>query len=43
VIPQDRAIVEGVEYEVEGVARRWGNPFTGSKVGAVISLRRVDG
>jgi hypothetical protein len=43
VIPQDRIIVEGVEYEVDGVARRWGNPFTGSMVGAVISLRRVDG
>ena len=43
VIAQDRIIVEGVEYEVDGVARRWGNPFTGSKVGCVISLRRVDG
>lgn len=43
VIPQDRIIVQDVEYEVDGVARRWGNPFTGSSVGAVISLRRVDG
>jgi hypothetical protein len=42
-IPQDRVIVEGVEYEVDGVARRWSNPFTGSKVGCVLSLRRVDG
>jgi len=43
VIAQDRIIVQDVEYEVDGVARRWGNPFTGSHVGAVISLRRVDG
>ena len=43
VVPQDRIIVQDVEYEVDGVARRWGNPFTGSSVGAVISLRRVDG
>ena len=41
--PQDRAIVRGVTYEVEGVVRQWRNMFTNREAGAVVSLRRVDG
>ena len=41
--PQDRAVVRGVTYEVEGVARQWRNMFSNREAGAVVSLRRVDG
>ena len=41
--PQDRVVVRGVVYEVEGVVRQWRNMFSNREAGAVVSLRRVDG
>ena len=41
--PQDRVIVRGVTYEVEGVVRQWRNYYSNRESGAVVSLRRVDG
>lgn len=41
--PQDRAVIRGITYEVEGVARQWRNMFSSREAGAVVSLRRVDG
>ena len=42
-LPQDRAIVRGVTYEVEGEVRRWRHMRSNREAGAVVSLRRVDG
>ena len=39
----DRLIVGDQTYEVEGVARRWENPFSGRRLGCVVSLRLVSG
>ena len=39
----DRLIVGGQTYEVEGVARRWENPFSGRRMGCVVTLRLVTG
>lgn len=41
--PQDRVVVRGVVYEVEGVVRQWRNMFSNREAGAVVSIRRVDG
>lgn len=41
--PRDQVIVRGVTYEVEGVVRQWRNFYSNREVGAVVSLRRVDG
>lgn len=41
--PQDRVVVRGVTYTVEGVVRQWRNFFSGREAGAVVTLRRVDG
>ncbi len=41
--PQDRAVVRGITYEVEGVVRQWRNMFSNREAGAVVSIRRVDG
>jgi hypothetical protein len=41
--PQDRVVVDGVTFMVEGVARRWRNPFSGRAAGCVVSLRAVTG
>lgn len=43
VEPHDRVVVRDLTYEVEGVARRWENPFSGRQLGCVVTLRRVDG
>jgi len=43
VEPQDHVLVNGVEYEVEGVPRRWSSPFSGTAYGSVMTLRRVTG
>ena len=40
---QDRLIVQDLTYEVEGVARRWENPYSGRKLGCVVTLRLVTG
>lgn len=42
-VPQDRVIVRGLTYEVEGVVRRWRNFYSNREAGAVVSLRRADG
>lgn len=43
VEPLDRVVIEPLTFEVEGIARRWSNPFSGKNLGCVVSLRRVDG
>lgn len=43
VEPRDRLVIRDLTYEVEGVARRWENPFSGRQLGCVITLRKVDG
>lgn len=43
VEPQDRLIVRDVTYEVDGITRRWENPFSGRQLGCVITLRLVTG
>jgi hypothetical protein len=40
---QDRLVVHDLTYEVEGVARRWENPYSGRKLGCVVTLRLVTG
>lgn len=40
---RDRLIVGDQTFEVEGVARRWASPFSGRRLGCVISLRLVSG
>lgn len=40
---QDRVIVRGLTYEVEGEVRRWRHMRSNHEAGAVVSLRRVDG
>lgn len=42
-LPQDRAIIRGDEYEVEGEVRRWQHMRTNRQAGAVVSLRKVGG
>jgi len=39
----DRLIVGDQTFEVEGVARRWENPFSGRRMGCVVALRLVTG
>ena len=41
--PRDRVIVRGQTYEVEGEVRRWRNPYSGRRAGAVATLKRVTG
>lgn len=41
--PHDRVIVRGTEYEVDGEIADWINPFTGTRHGSVINLKRGDG
>jgi hypothetical protein len=43
VEPTGQVVIDSVTYKVEGVTRRWQNPFSGRKLGCVITLRRVDG
>jgi len=43
LLPQDRVVVRGLTYEVEGEARRWRHIWSNREAGAVVSLRRVDG
>lgn len=42
-LPQDRAIIRGKTYEVDGEVRQWKHPRTNREAGAVVSLRRVEG
>lgn len=42
-LPQDRAIVRGLTYEVDGEVRRWRHMRSNRTPGAVVSLRKVDG
>lgn len=41
--PKDRIKVRGEIYQVEGEARDWRSPFTGTAYGTAIALRRVSG
>lgn len=43
VEPQDRLVIRDLTYEVEGVARRWENPYSGRQLGCVVTLRLVTG
>ena len=43
VEPLDRLVIRDVTYEVEGIARRWENPFSGRQLGCVLTLRLVTG
>ena len=39
----DRVVVRGDTYEIEGFVRRWKHMRSGHRAGAVATLRRVDG
>lgn len=40
---RSRIVIESEVYEVEGQPFQWDNPFTGTKAGVEIPIRRVDG
>jgi hypothetical protein len=42
VSPRDRVVVEGTTFEVDGDPEVWDSPYTGSRMGVVINLRRAD-
>lgn len=42
VSAKDRMIIAAVTYEVDGDPAVWDNPFTGTRFGVVIQLRRTD-
>jgi len=39
----DRVVVRGDTYEIEGFVRRWKHMRSGLEAGAVVTLRRVSG
>lgn len=39
----DRVTVYGLDYEVDGDPARYHNPFTGTKAGILVTLKRVTG
>jgi hypothetical protein len=41
--PKDHVKVRGETYEVIGVVRRWRNPYSANKAGAVATLKKVTG
>lgn len=41
--PQNRVIVRGNTYSVEGEAAEWVSPFTGWNPGVVVQVERVEG
>lgn len=43
ILPQDRLVVRGDTYSVEGSRLDWRNPYTGDTPGSVLDVRRVAG
>ena len=43
VLPTDRVVVRGVEYEVDGQPGEWTNPYDSLSRGVEFALKRVDG
>lgn len=41
--PQDRVLVRGNWYDVDGVVANWADPFTDQEVGSVVQTKVVDG
>lgn len=41
--PLDRVVVRGLMCEVVGKPQNWSNPFTGSRPGCVVEVRKVAG
>lgn len=43
VRPNDRVIVRGITYEVQGERADWANPYTTNAPGSVVQVRKVAG